>query len=92
MAINACSWNKAWARYEPHRPISHEVLQDCDHRPLSVSSVEAIRQRVAQRAKQEEPKHGRNADCTSLTVEEIRKRAAQKEGKEKTQQHITRKG
>jgi hypothetical protein len=34
--------------------------------------------RVAQRAKQEELKHGRNADCTSLTVEEIRKRAAQK--------------
>mmetsp|Transcript_1927 Transcript_1927/g.3459 ORF Transcript_1927/g.3459 Transcript_1927/m.3459 type:complete len:106 (-) Transcript_1927:1695-2012(-) len=80
MAINSRSWNKAWARYEPRRPVSHEGSQDCDRRPPSVSSVEAIRQRVAQRLKEEEPKHGRNADCSSLTVE-IRKRAAQKRRK-----------
>lgn len=85
MVLNDQSMRRAWARYESRSrlPSSHEN---------NVSSVEAIRQRVAQRAKEEESSGELDTNCASLTVEEIRKRAAQKERKEKSQQRITRNG
>lgn len=97
-AVDIASMNRAWNRYDAarNRTSHHERSLESggsSHgalpRPSTSTTVEAIRERVAQRSR-ENPSKDLSSDC--LTVEEIRRRAAQKAKKESSQQRNTRTG
>jgi hypothetical protein len=89
--LNSSSMKRAWGRYDAANRSHHSSHSGPQSRRPSASSVEAIRERAAQRPKEDSSQDEFSSRNQNVTVAEIRRRVnASKDQKEPSQQNINR--